>query len=98
MGLLNFETEVAHRQKITTALRRRGLVPDLEEEWEIHGPHAGMNFQVYVGYVISQDDPSESFCVAVSLHGAQRGVYEIDDPSYWHEALPEKKIPVISSK
>lgn len=94
MGVLNFEEQPHHRRKITDALRHRGLMPDLVEEWEVHGPHAGMNFQVYVGYAVSKDDPLDCFCVAISLHGTGRGVYEIDDPTRWGERSPDKKIPI----
>ena len=44
MGVLNLQTEAYHRQKITTALQRRALKPDLEEDWEVHGPHETFNY------------------------------------------------------
>ena len=53
MGFIDWQEEPVHRRKITAALRRVGLRPDLEEDWEVHGPHAPeMNCQVYVGYAI----------------------------------------------
>lgn len=91
MGVLNFKKESYHLQKITDALQKRGMIPDLEEDWEIHGPHGPeMNFQVYVGYAIVKDDPTDCPCVSIS----PKGVYEIDDPSDWGKIDPEKRITI----
>jgi hypothetical protein len=95
MGKLNFAEEPQHLRKIAAALRRRGLVPDLQEEWEVHGPHEGMNFQVYVGYAVWKGYTDDTCLVAVSLHGPGRGVYELDSSSDWYKSDPERKIPVV---
>ncbi len=88
MGVLNLHSEAYHHQKITAALRRRGMKPDTEEDWEVHGPHESFNYQVYVGYAISQDDPEESALVAIY----PRAVYEIEDRSDWYKPTSEQKI------
>lgn len=77
MGILHFQTETYHRQKITSALARRGMTPDTGDEWEVHGPHESFNYQVYVGYAIVKTDPADTPLVAIY----PRGVYEIDDRS-----------------
>ncbi len=93
MGNLNFKKEPYHLQQIEGYLRRRGLKPDLKEVWEIHGPHKGMNYQVYVGYAISVTDPSDTPIVAI--YPWQRRVYEIEDTSNWaSDAIPENIITV----
>ena len=95
MGVLNFEVETRHLQKITAALKRRDLLPVTdEEEWEIHGPHDQMNYQVYVGYAVSKDDPND--CPLVAIY--PRAIYEIEERSDWGRVLPEKKISTIFSE
>jgi hypothetical protein len=80
MGILNLKQEPYHNERITNMLNRRGLAPITSEIWEVHGPHGGMAYQVYVGYVASTDDANETYCVVV---WPERGVYEIDQPSVW---------------
>ncbi len=79
MGILNWKTEEYHREKITKALKVRGLIPD-STTWEVHGPHEGMNYQVYVGYATDKDNPNDTYCL---VFWPGRGVWEIDDPSDW---------------
>jgi hypothetical protein len=56
MGFLNFDVESWHLIHIKKILSRRGLQPDLNECWEIHGPHGpDFNYQVYVGYAFPKD-------------------------------------------
>ena len=91
MGYLDFEKEPYHRRRITAALRRRGMKPDLEEDWEIHGPHhPELPYQVYVGYAQAKDDPTDCPCVAIY----PRGVYEIESPSDWGRVEQGNKIPI----
>ena len=89
MGILDWKQEAYHREKITSLLKRRGLRPDLTEPWEIHGPHEDMNYQVYVGYAVNTDDPSDTYCVSIR---PGQGVYEIDDPSEWYKTEPDRRI------
>ncbi len=96
MGVLNLHSEAYHHQKITAALRRRGMKPDTEEDWEVHEPHESFSYQVYVGYAISKDDPEDGCLVAISLHGPNRGVYEIDDRSDWYRSESERKIEPVA--
>jgi hypothetical protein len=92
MGYLHLEQEPYHRQKIRGALQRRGMKPDLEDDWEIHGPHhPELPYQVYVGYAISHGDLSD--CPLIVIH--PRGVYEIEDRDDWGKTLPGNKIPTI---
>mgnify|MGYP000853102449 CR=1 FL=1 len=108
MGVLDFKHQPKHLARIRRILSRRGLVPDLTEEWEIHGPHVGMNYQVYVGYAHPKDE--NQLCQA---HGCSLpwkkckkhvnfqcvviypwATYRIEEPNDWGEALPENRIPV----
>ncbi len=92
MGTLNLERETYHRQKITQALQRRGMIPDTEEDWEIHGPHSPeMPYQVYVGYAISKSDKTDCPCVVITPHA----VYEIETPADWGKTSPEQRIAVL---
>ena len=43
------EEEKEKLKFITGMLERRGLYLDKNDEWEVHGPHPGMNYQVFVG-------------------------------------------------
>ena len=84
MGTLNFEDKDGRTflRKIRPVLKKRGLEPDLEADWEVHGPHSGMNYQVLVGYC------KDGTCVAIY----PRVVYEIDDPDEWYRPDPEKRL------
>lgn len=90
MGTLNFKVEPAHLQRITTALARRGLLPDTGSEWEVHGPHLPeMPYQVYVGTAREKTNQAEWLLVAIY----PRGVYEIDDPADWAWVTPDQRLP-----
>jgi len=107
VGTLNFSKEKEHLAIIRKRLAVRGLKPDLKSEWEIHGPHQDMNYQVYVGYAMPSDDKEE--CRYCSLPWKQckvhpnyycvviypRGVFEIFDPSKWYKPEPENRIGVV---
>lgn len=58
MGVLDLKNEPRHWTRIRQALRRRGFNTDKDEEWEIHGPHFEMDYQVYIGYAYVDADPS----------------------------------------
>ena len=49
MGFLNFKEEKYNLQRIKSALRRRWLTMDPADDWEIHGPHQDMNYQIFIG-------------------------------------------------
>ena len=106
MGFLNFESQPYHMKVIERVLGRRGLKPDFESDWEIHGPHQDMNYQVYVGYAKSKP---EGKCIwsskkiirtGCSVHDIihcvaiyPKSVYEIEEPEKWGEdAIPENRI------
>ncbi|MBA7500360.1 MAG: hypothetical protein GH144_01250 [Clostridia bacterium] len=106
MGVINFHEEKEISRRVKSSLRRRGLKVDLEtEEWEIHGPHPQMNYQVYVGYVdfIPAPDakctcPPGSQRTYCPVHGGccvavyPRAVYEIEEISKWWDTKPEDRI------
>lgn len=38
MGSVDLTNDTAHLAFVSSRLKRRGLILDTEEEWEIHGP------------------------------------------------------------
>lgn len=106
MGIIDFDQEKELLRSVKRSLKRRGLKIDLEtEEWEIHGPHPEMNYQVCVGYAYIIPEPG-AFCtcppgltrVHCPVHGGYcvavypRRVYEVEDFSKWWDTRPEKRI------
>ena len=60
MGILDFKWDKYHLRRITSALKRRGLAPEVDgDAWEIHGPHPGFNYQMYEGWAYYLDHPNE---------------------------------------
>ena len=114
MGYINYETEKHHVKRIQQALARRGLKMDMEEVWEVHGPHPPfMNYQVYVGNVYQEADqetkcicPSEKYfnpsCRAHRLEFMvaiyQNDVFDITDVDSWRTKRPENRIYCIDEK
>lgn len=110
MGILNFESEPYHMKVIKGVLGRRGLKPDLKNEWEIHGPHGPeLPHAVYVGYAYQEAEksakctcPGKTQLVDCPAHRRYyclaiypKAVYEIEDPSLWGEdAISENRIYV----
>lgn len=88
MGFIDLEENGRYRKEITTKLARRGLTPDLSEEWEIHGPHLNMNYSVLIGW--AHDSKDEWFCVAIYPWA----VYEIEDADDWWKCRPENRLYV----
>ncbi len=96
-----------HAKNIEKALKPRGLKFYKNEDWEIHGPHEGMNYQVYVGGVYREADPKAK-CVCSSkktrliycdAHKQEsyvvirpNAVYQIEDPSDWWKPKAEDRI------
>ncbi len=89
MGFIDLGKDPELRRYIKRRLARRGLKPDLSEEWIVHGPHPGMNYQVFIGPVFDED--GDGFYVVIR----PRGVYQIEEPSDWWKAMPEDRIPCI---
>jgi hypothetical protein len=92
MGFLDFDDRedrraMRHEARIKSALAGRGLIPDFDDcEWEIHGPHQDMDYQVLIGW--AHDGADNWACVAIY----PRAVYKIDDPGDWWKC--EERIPV----
>jgi len=109
MGYLDFDYDKRSLSLISKVLSRRGLAPDLDESWEIHGPHQGMDYQVYVGYAVPKDKKQKCKSSECNLLWSKckkhinfhcvviypKAVYEIDEPSDWMNARTEDRIPVV---
>jgi hypothetical protein len=109
LGYLDFDHEKRHLSIIRRALFRRGLAPDLDELWEIHGPHQEMSYQVYVGYAIPKNEKQTCSFNSCKLPWVKckehpnfccvaiypRAVYEIEKPSDWYKNNPENRIAVL---
>jgi len=67
------------------SLRKRFLKNN--DEWEIHGPHQDMNYQVYIGPAYRKKE-----CFLVAIY--PKAVYEIDNYDDWWKADPEKRITI----
>ena len=109
MGYIDFKHEKELLSHIRKILLRRDLVPDTKSEWEIHGPHPGMDYQVYVGYALPKDERGAcqySDCnlpwkkckrhvnfYCVAIY--PKAVYEIEEPSDWGSARSENRIPIL---
>ena len=110
MGILDFKNQKHHLTRIRRILSRRGLVPDLREQWEIHGPHSDMDYQVYVGYAVPSNENEKCRTIGCNLSWKKckrhsndycvaiypKAVYEIDEPSDWAKYDPENRLPVLS--
>jgi hypothetical protein len=68
-------------------LERRGLYLDKKDDWEVHGPHKGMNYQVYVGLAYIKKSKEWTY---VSIY--PRSAYWIEDPCDWWKCEPENRI------
>lgn len=113
MGFLTFEDRDEKRilSNIKRRLKRRRLKPDLDSEWEVHGPHNGMNYQVFIGccsFIPKEGDkcicPEGSQLTYCPIHGFQWvaiypwAIYGIDDSRDWWKVTAEDRIPVIKQK
>jgi len=95
MGYLDFKDQPEHLAHIKKILARRGLKPCIDEEWEIHGPHQGMNYQVYVGLAKTKKiqpgtGKKEYYCVVIY----PRAVYMIYEHGDWYKPQTEDRITV----
>jgi hypothetical protein len=86
VGFIDLEIEKLHHRRVKSMLSKRGLMPDLSQEWEIHGPHQSMNYQILVGW--AYDDSCNRHLVAVY----SRAIYEIDDYSKWWDVGDQNRI------
>jgi len=106
VGTLNPNQDKEHFKIISERLKRRGLEPCTDEEWEIHGPHPDMNYQIYVGYADLRNKNQKCRCFGCNLSVGEcvkhanfycvaiypRAVYEIEDPEKWWDTKPENRI------
>jgi len=95
MGYLDFddESEKKHLTRIRQILRRRNMVPVLNDEpWQVHGPHPNMDYQVFIGEALNIHDRQRGpVCVAIFPWGT----YEISDESQWANWANAERIPVV---
>lgn len=109
MGFLDLKYEKNHLQRIQKALAKRGLKIDKADDWEVHGPHEKMNYQVYVGYAYSGGDlKARCTCPNSNIQNIRckrhkrcycvaiypRSVYEIEDTSDWWKTNQANRIYV----
>jgi hypothetical protein len=87
MGLLDLKHEKETLDFVFGMLARRGLYLKNNDEWEIHGPHQDMNYQVYIGPAYRKKE-----CFLVAIY--PKAVYEIDNYDDWWKADPEKRITI----
>ena len=85
MGFANFSiksdlnaNERLALKSITRRLSWRGLKMIDLENWEVHGPHSEMNYQVWVGAVEFIKNRNK-FHIAI----CPKKIYKIDGPSDW---------------
>ena len=107
MACLEFDYQKEILNRIKTALTRRGLIMDLEDEWEIHGPHQDMDYQVLVGPVYEKLGHTIPCNCTQGYRKCQkhrdrlyvviypRVAYYINDPADWWNVKVEDRIPVI---
>jgi len=91
MGLLDIKFHKYQLKRITSALKRRGLAPEIDgDAWGIHGPHdKDMNYQWYEGWAYNEDNPDDF----VYVHIYPRVVYAIDpEESYSKQYTQENRI------
>lgn len=56
MSFLNLKEDVDIKEFIEESLRKKGWGFDESDDWEVHGPHQGMNYQVYIGIAYQKAD------------------------------------------
>ncbi len=89
MGTLNLKEKKEIIEFISGMLERRGLnlYKKALEDWEIHGPHPDMNYQVYIGLAKDKKTKEQGW---VAIY--PKSVYWIEDPSDWWKVGSENKI------
>jgi hypothetical protein len=95
MGFFLFEEQPRLAATVKAALRRRGLEPDATAEWEVHGPHQDMNYEVYIGPACERGSNARYMTVVIY----PRAVYEIEDgnESKWWDVYSRnlRRIPAM---
>ena len=91
MGYLDPEKDKKHFHHIAQRLRPRLMEYLTSENWEIHGPHNQMPYQVYVGPAKYTYLPFSEVYVAIY----PTGVFKIDDPGKLSCPRIEDQIPVL---
>jgi hypothetical protein len=92
MTILNIETDQDCVYYIKRRLKFRDMAPVFFEDWEVHGPHPGVDSQVFVGPAKCHH-LAESFVYVAIYPGA---VYEIDDRDKWSN--PKKEDSILMGK
>jgi len=64
---------------IKKRIGERGLEAVDHDEWEVHGPHQDMNYQVLVGPIKGSWGPAHSYAVIYPS-----GVWEIEGSEFWN--------------
>lgn len=72
-GDSDFERIKYEKRMIKTSLKRRGLKPNFEGEWEAHGPHENMPYEVYCGFAVTITNPKEDCVLGVKKMNPRRG-------------------------
>lgn len=91
MGRINLKDEPEIRRTIKRRLLQRGLILDPEgmDDWEVHGPHESMDYQVFIGLAYErQEGPDNSSYIALYLNA----VYWIDNPCDWWKVRPNRRV------
>ena len=92
MGFIDFEFDEYHVKRIISALKRRGLAPEIDGDgWQIHGPHPGCDYQMYEGWAYYLDNPKEFIYINIM----PRAVYEVDPDDNSIQHTLESRIPIV---
>ena len=91
MFTLDPKTDQDCFQYINLRLKCRGMKPVISDDWEVHGPHLGTDYQVLVVGPAEFSHLPKSFIFVAIDPGA---VYEISDPGNWQYRKKEDRIPV----
>lgn len=87
MGIIDLEYEREYLKFITGSLKRRGMKPIILCDWEVHGPHPGMDYQVFIGEAVKEGS-DDIWLVAIY----PKAVYWIEDSSEWCNAESGNRI------
>jgi len=108
MGYLDFDDEKENLIIIRSALHRRNLFMDEDDQWEVHGPHPDMDYQVFTGRAYEQPPAVYTICTCKttgfdSCKKHQNGiyvaiypkaVYVIQAPEDWLKVNQEDRITI----